>query len=155
MHETKTHALSIHSMPVGEQELRDEICNYIMSIGHDQALGKEWVLSSKPYPIALSAKKIQGILRKDQAMDVCCFNLAVRSLAFEEIQSLKRWNKIVSKHYRDLKFSAACQFGEGPKYRTKIDYKQLAKLVLAWPWISFDVSKCTLVMFLTFSTITP
>ncbi|WVZ77295.1 hypothetical protein U9M48_025178 [Paspalum notatum var. saurae] len=105
MRETKTHALSIRSMPMGEQELRDEICNYIMSIHHDEALKKEWVLSSKPYPIALSAKKIQGILRKDQAMDVDCFNLVVRSLAFEELQSLKRSNKTVSKHYMDLKFS--------------------------------------------------
>ncbi|KAJ1259916.1 hypothetical protein BS78_10G192400 [Paspalum vaginatum] len=124
MQETNTHALSIRSMPVGKQELRDEICNYIMTIDHDQALEKatiihtrkEWVLSSKPYPIALSAKKIQGILRKDQPMDVDCFNLAVRSLAFEELQGLKRRNKSVSKHCMDLKFSIAIPCAKEGKF---------------------------------------
>ncbi|KAJ1269517.1 hypothetical protein BS78_07G218200 [Paspalum vaginatum] len=99
--ETNTHALSIRSMPVGKQELRDEICNYIMTIDHDQAL---------------DAKKIQEILRKDQAMDVDCFNLAVRSLAFEELQGLKRSNKSVSKHYMDLKFSIVIPCAKEDKF---------------------------------------
>lgn len=66
MQETNKQALSIRSMAAGEQELRDGICNYVLSIDHDQALEKHWVVSSKPYPIALSLKTIQGILTKGQ-----------------------------------------------------------------------------------------
>ena len=38
LQEMKAHALSIGSMPVGEQELRNQICSYVMSIDHDEAL---------------------------------------------------------------------------------------------------------------------
>lgn len=38
LQEMKAHALAIRSMPVGERELRDEICNYVMSIDHDENL---------------------------------------------------------------------------------------------------------------------
>jgi hypothetical protein len=37
-------------------------------------------------------------------MDVDCFNLAVRKLAYEELEMLKGTDRIVSKHYMDLKF---------------------------------------------------
>jgi hypothetical protein len=62
------------------------------------------VLSPKPYPIALTLKKIQETLKKDKSMDPDCFNLAVRHLACQELHMLKATNKIVSKHYMDLKF---------------------------------------------------
>ena len=49
---------------------------------------KEWVRSSKPYPLGLSLKQIQGILKSDQPMDKDCFNMAVRILACDDIQLL-------------------------------------------------------------------
>ncbi|PUZ50589.1 hypothetical protein GQ55_6G069400 [Panicum hallii var. hallii] len=114
LQETKARALSIRSIPLGEQE-------------------KEWVLSPKPYPIALTLKKIQETLKKDKSMDPDCFNLAVRHLACQELHMLKATNKIVSKHYMDLKFC------ESLMYRVKVDAQQLAKLVLSWPWRKYDV----------------
>jgi hypothetical protein len=38
LQETKARALSSRSIPLGEQELRDEIWEYVMSIDHDEAL---------------------------------------------------------------------------------------------------------------------
>jgi hypothetical protein len=38
LQKTKAHALTIHDLPMGEQELRDHVCNYIMSVEHDMAL---------------------------------------------------------------------------------------------------------------------
>ncbi|PUZ76439.1 hypothetical protein GQ55_1G291200 [Panicum hallii var. hallii] len=154
LQETKARALSIRSIPLGEQELTDEIWEYVMSIDHDEALKKEWVLSLKPYPIALTLKKIQEILKKDKSMDPDCFNLAVRHLACQELHMLKATNKIVSKHYMDLKFCDACAFSRGLMYRVKVDAQQLAKLVLSWPWRKYDVSKCRLVHIPCFNFLT-
>jgi hypothetical protein len=36
----KARAFFIRTMPVSQQELRDEIFNFVMSINHDEALGK-------------------------------------------------------------------------------------------------------------------
>jgi len=38
LQKAKAHALTIHDLPMGEQELRDRVCNYIMTIDHDMAL---------------------------------------------------------------------------------------------------------------------
>ncbi|WVZ58577.1 hypothetical protein U9M48_008838 [Paspalum notatum var. saurae] len=116
-------------MAAGEQELRDGICNYVLSIGHDQALEKYRVVSSKPYLIALSLKTIQGILTKGQPMNIDCFNLALRKVAYEDLQRFKRRGRMVSMHYMDLKSCDACQLGKGHKFRTEIDVLQIAKLV--------------------------
>ncbi|CAL5025572.1 unnamed protein product [Urochloa decumbens] len=141
----KAQAFFIRSMPTSQHELKDEIFNYVMSIDHHEALEKEWVLSNKPYPIALTLKKIQETLRTGHKMDVDCFNLAVRKLACEELQMLKGTNRNVSKHYMDLKFCDACEFSRGDQFRAKLNAQQLAKLVLSWPWRNYDVSKCRLI----------
>ena len=56
--------------------------------------------SSNPYPIGLSLKKIQDILRMDQPMDNDCFNLAIRTVACDEILQLAETDV----HYMDLRF---------------------------------------------------
>ena len=61
-------------------DLVDELCNHIMSINDADSLEKEWVRSSKPHPIGLSLRRIQGILRRDQPLDIDCFNMAIRIL---------------------------------------------------------------------------
>ncbi|KAJ1256201.1 hypothetical protein BS78_K061200 [Paspalum vaginatum] len=78
-------------------------------------------------------------------MDIDCFNLAIQKVAYEELQMFKRSGRMVSRHYMDLKFGDACQLGKGHEFRTKIDMEQIAKLVLSWPWIGYNVSKCSLV----------
>ena len=55
----------------------------------------------------LSLKKIQNMLNKNGGIHDDCFNLVARKITFEELEKLKGTNKIVSKHYMDLKF---CRF---------------------------------------------
>ena len=38
LRKTKAHALTICDLPMDEQELRNRVCNYIMTIDHDMAL---------------------------------------------------------------------------------------------------------------------
>ena len=45
---------------------------------------KEWVRSSKPHPIGLSLRRIKGIIRRDQPLDIDCFNMAICILASDE-----------------------------------------------------------------------
>ncbi|WVZ53624.1 hypothetical protein U9M48_004538, partial [Paspalum notatum var. saurae] len=130
---------------ISEDELMAALHNYIKSIRDSNTLEKYWVVSSKPYLIALSLKTIQGILTKGQPMNIDCFNLALRKVAYEDLQRFKKKGRMVSRHYMDLKFCDACQIGKGQKFRTEIDILQIAKLVLSWPWIGYNVSKCSLV----------
>ena len=60
--------------------------------------------SSKSYPIGLSLKKIQNIIRMDQPMDHDCFNLAIRTVACDEILQLVETDV----HYMDLRFCVSC-----------------------------------------------
>jgi sentrin-specific protease 1 len=43
-------------------ELVGGLCGYIKSISSEETLEKVWVQSSKPYPISLTLKQLQGIL---------------------------------------------------------------------------------------------
>ena len=60
--------------------------------------------SSKPYPIGLTLKKIQNIIRLDQPMDNDCFNMAVRIVACDDIIQLVETDV----HYMDLRFCVSC-----------------------------------------------
>lgn len=51
---------------------------------------KVWVQSSKPYPISLTLKKLQGMLNEELPMDCDCFNLVVRKVMFDDIQAVKK-----------------------------------------------------------------
>ena len=64
----------------------------------------EWVRSSKPYPIGLSLKKIQDIIRMDQPMNNDCFNLAIRIVACDVLLQLVETDI----HYMDLRFCVSC-----------------------------------------------
>ncbi|WVZ53625.1 hypothetical protein U9M48_004538, partial [Paspalum notatum var. saurae] len=89
---------------ISEDELMAALHNYIKSIRDSNTLEKYWVVSSKPYLIALSLKTIQGILTKGQPMNIDCFNLALRKVAYEDLQRFKKKGRMVSRHYMDLKF---------------------------------------------------
>ena len=61
---------------------------------------KEWIRSTKPYPISLSLKKLKDILDVNKPMDPDCFNMAVRMLACNEALL---WCE-EKYHYMDLQF---------------------------------------------------
>ncbi|KAM0880328.1 hypothetical protein ACQ4PT_033645 [Festuca glaucescens] len=61
----KKNLIPLHNMPTDQRKLVDELCKYIMSIKDVKRLEQEWVRSSRPYPIGLSLKKIQNVLRMD------------------------------------------------------------------------------------------
>ena len=68
---------------------------------------KEWIRSTKPYPISLSLKKLKDILDVNKPMDPDCFNMAVRMLACNEA-FLWCEDKY---HYMDLQFCvSSCNY---------------------------------------------
>jgi hypothetical protein len=58
------------------------------------------VRSSNPYPISLTLRHLKNILKKDENMDVSCFNMAVRILACDVIQLARE----IPVHYMDLNY---------------------------------------------------
>lgn len=71
-------------------ELVSGLCGYIKSISSMETLEKVWVQSSKPYPISLTLKQLQGMLDDELSMDRDCFNLVVRNIMFGDIQMAKK-----------------------------------------------------------------
>ena len=65
---------------------------------------KVWIQSSKPYPISLSLRKLQEMLKDDLPMDKDCFNLVVRKIMFDDIQTAQKTKQLIDKHYLDMKF---------------------------------------------------
>ncbi|XP_062232997.1 uncharacterized protein LOC133930374 [Phragmites australis] len=139
-------ALSMVDIPIGKKELTDVVCNYIMLIDDAETLETQWVQSLKPYLICLSVKQLQASLKMDQPMSNACFNLGVRILAYTEYKMLKSSKKMVSKHYMDLQFCTLSDFGRDPKYRKKLDVRELAKSLESWPFMNYDVSRCKFIL---------
>ncbi|KAM0826346.1 hypothetical protein ACQ4PT_068928 [Festuca glaucescens] len=109
--------LPICTVSTNPHMLVDEICKYIMSIDDATCLKKEWVRSSKPYPLGLTLKKIQDILRMDQPMDKDCFNMA----------------------------SAMLDGTRHPSWRVKPNINELATLFHSWPGIDNNISLCNMI----------
>ena len=65
---------------------------------------KVWIQSSMPYPISLTLKKLQEMLKDELPMDRDCFNLVVRKNMFDDIQKVKKRRGMISKHYLDMQF---------------------------------------------------
>uniref|UniRef100_A0A453SPG0 Uncharacterized protein n=1 Tax=Aegilops tauschii subsp. strangulata TaxID=200361 RepID=A0A453SPG0_AEGTS len=103
---------------------------------------KVWIQSSKPYPISLPLKKLQGMLKDDLPMDKDCFNLVVRKFMFDDIQTAQKTKHLIAKHYLDMKFWMTTDFGRHPDFRKKLDVEQLAISVHNWPGIKYNVSTC-------------
>ena len=64
---------------------------------------KVWVQSSKPYPISLTLKKLQEMLKDELPMERDCFNLVVRKIMFNDIESVRKRRGLISKHYLDMR----------------------------------------------------
>ncbi|XP_044326982.1 uncharacterized protein [Triticum aestivum] len=123
-------------------ELTGALCNFIKSIKYTEILEKVWIQSSKPYPISLSLRKLQGMLNDDLPMDRDCFNLVVRMIMFDDIQMAQKTKQLITKHYVDMKFWMTTDFGRHPEFRKKLDVDQLANSVRSWPGIKYNVSTC-------------
>ncbi|XP_039804219.1 uncharacterized protein LOC120668464 isoform X1 [Panicum virgatum] len=122
------------------QELLYVLSNYIMSMDSNaEYLQKEWIRSTKPYPISLSLKKLKDILDVNKPMDPDCFNMAVRMLACNEA-FLWCEDKY---HYMDLQFCSISDFARDPRRRAKLDINQLAKLFECWPNMEYNISHCS------------
>ncbi|KAE8772687.1 proline-rich receptor-like protein kinase PERK4 [Hordeum vulgare] len=133
-------------MGVDPHDLVDKICKDIMSINDADSLEKEWVRSSKPHPIGLSLRRIQGILCRDQPLNVDCFNMAIRILACDK--ALLAVDPPV--RYMDLQFStavteAALASARNLDSRVQPDIQALATLLRSWTEIERNISSCNLV----------
>jgi hypothetical protein len=55
---------------------------------------KVWLRSAEPYSISLTLKTLQGMLNNELPMDRDCFNLVVRKNMFDDIQTVKKKERI-------------------------------------------------------------
>ncbi|XP_047086712.1 uncharacterized protein LOC124698250 [Lolium rigidum] len=85
-------------------ELIGGLCNYIKSVNSAEALDKVWVQNCDPYPISLTLKNLKDMLNDELPMDQDCFNLVVRKIMFDDIQTVKKRKGLISKHYLDTQF---------------------------------------------------
>ncbi|XP_073352102.1 uncharacterized protein [Aegilops tauschii subsp. strangulata] len=134
-------------MAADPQDLVDELCNHIMSINDATSLEKEWVRSSKPHPIGLSLRRIQGILRRDQPLDIDCFNMAIRILASDDAL-LKRDPPV---RFMDLQFytaviEAALASARDLDSRVQPDIQALASLLRSSTEIDHTISSCNWIL---------
>ncbi|RCV43788.1 hypothetical protein SETIT_9G321700v2 [Setaria italica] len=116
------------------------VCDYVLSIKDADALVKEWVRSSDPYPISLSLKNLQDILDVNRSMDIDVFNLAVRMLACDMATVLRE----PKSHFMDLMFSYICGYRRHPHNRVKHDPKSLSKFFDDWPRSRVSFFECRL-----------
>jgi hypothetical protein len=65
---------------------------------------KVWVQNCDPYPISLTLKNLKDMLNDELPMDQDCFNLVVRKIMFDDIQTVKKGKGLISKHYLDTQF---------------------------------------------------
>jgi len=107
-----------------------------------ETLEKVWVKISIPYPISLTLKNLQEILNDKLAMDRDCFNLVIRKIVSDDIETIKKRRGSISKHYLDMRFWMIIDFGRHQDFRKKLDVKQLAHSVSSWPGMKYSVSSC-------------
>ncbi|XP_047068132.1 uncharacterized protein LOC124675995 isoform X2 [Lolium rigidum] len=127
--------LSLHELVGG-------LCNYIKSINSAQTLEKIWIKSSDPYPISLTLKNLQEMLNVELPMNRDCFNLVVRKIMFDNIQTEKKRRGLISKHYLDMRFWRITDFARHPEHRKKLHVEQLAFSTRSWPGIKYSISSC-------------
>ncbi|XP_073359783.1 uncharacterized protein [Aegilops tauschii subsp. strangulata] len=143
-------AMVVLRMPLNKNELLCKLRGHIMSIHNADSREKEWMRSSKPYPLSISLRQLQDLLKNTRAIDVDSFNMVVRVNATDDIQ----WAKDTPYHYMDLRFSMILNDStQDPKLRLPFDAQRyiIAKLFHCWPDMCFDVSVCKLVIILPIS----
>ncbi|XP_066396983.1 uncharacterized protein [Miscanthus floridulus] len=89
------------------EDLLTTICGLFHLIADDETLEKEWIRSTRPYPISLSLRQIINILDDDRQLEHETFNMAIRMVACN--QDIAQKKQIF--HYMDLKFAEITHFG--------------------------------------------
>ncbi|TVU36833.1 hypothetical protein EJB05_18783, partial [Eragrostis curvula] len=134
-------------MPLSKDELTDIVCDMIILLNNDPAsLETKWVRTNKPYQLSLTLKQLQDSLRTDQPMSKDLFDMNVRVMTIKEHKRLKRCNQPIWKHYMDLQFCTLTDFGRDPKYKKKVDAKQLAETFKSWTLMTYDISRCRFIL---------
>jgi hypothetical protein len=121
---------------------------------------QEWVWSSKPYPLGLTLKQIQDILRMDQPMDKHNFNMVVHVVACGKIQLLiephvhnmdwfcvSYYTHMVIVTAMVLNFISYISVSDARWYmtsswHTKPNINKLATLLHSWSKIDNNISSC-------------
>ncbi|XP_066389137.1 uncharacterized protein [Miscanthus floridulus] len=124
------------------EDLLTTICGLFHLIANDETLEKEWIRSTRPYPISLSLRQIINILDDDRQPEHETFNMAIRMVACN--QDIAQKKQIF--HYMDLKFVEITHFGRDPRCCPKIDkayQDQLKKVFECWPEKQYDIKECS------------
>uniref|UniRef100_A0A0D9WX72 Uncharacterized protein n=1 Tax=Leersia perrieri TaxID=77586 RepID=A0A0D9WX72_9ORYZ len=123
---------------MGAQDLIGGLSSYVKSIDSASTLENVWVTSSKPYLIRLTVKKLRLILMEDTRIGQDCFNLAVRSFAYQDVHT----DGTVPKHCMDLRFWISLGFARGKAYHKEPTNAELFMYASSWPECGYDVSCC-------------
>ncbi|KAL6856295.1 hypothetical protein ACP4OV_019097 [Aristida adscensionis] len=92
-------------------------------------------------------------LSRDNMIDVVCDYIMtindpellemVRLLARAQLKKLQSDGTIMgSKHYMDLKFCKLSDLNRDPKFRKKINWKDMSATLEGWHYVKYDVSQC-------------
>ncbi|KAL6841217.1 hypothetical protein ACP4OV_028735 [Aristida adscensionis] len=137
------HGLPIIDMPLSRDNMIDVVCDYIITINDPELLEKEWVRSFQPYKITIKVKQLHASLDLHKDMPEECFNIAVRLLARAQLKKLQSDGTIMgSKHYMDLKFCNLSDLNRDPKFRKRINWKDMSTTLEGWHYVQYDVSQC-------------
>ncbi|KAG0549557.1 hypothetical protein BDA96_01G265800, partial [Sorghum bicolor] len=124
------------------EDLLSAIYTIIHLIGSDETFDKDWVRSTRPYPISLSLRKIKNILNEDREMDHECFNMAIQKAVCNQDMMLKKQKY----HFMDLKFAEITRFGRDQRCCGKIDkvyHEKLRKVLEYWPNMEYKITDCS------------
>ncbi|KAG0527438.1 hypothetical protein BDA96_06G233500 [Sorghum bicolor] len=124
------------------EDLLSAIYTIIHLIGIDETFDKDWIRSTRPYPISLGLTKIKNILNEDQEMDHECLNMAIRIAVCNQYMMLKKQKY----HFMDLKFAEITRFGRDQRCCGKIDkeyHKKLRKVLECWPNMEYKIKDCS------------
>ncbi|KXG38468.1 hypothetical protein SORBI_3001G239700, partial [Sorghum bicolor] len=124
------------------EDLLSTIYTIIHLIGSDETFDKDWVRSTRPYPISLGLTKIKNILNEDQEMDHECLNMAIRIAVCNQDMMLKKQKY----HFMDLKFAEITRFGQDQRCCGKIDkeyHEKLRKVLECWPNMEYKIKDCS------------
>ncbi|OQU91796.1 hypothetical protein SORBI_3001G250800, partial [Sorghum bicolor] len=124
------------------EDLLSAIYTIIHLIGSDETFDKDWVRSTRPYPISLSLRKIKNILNENREMDHECFNMAIQKAVCNQDMMLKKQKY----HFMDLRFAEITRFGRDQRCCGKIDkvyHEKLRKVLEYWPNMEYKITDCS------------
>ncbi|KXG37597.1 hypothetical protein SORBI_3001G096600, partial [Sorghum bicolor] len=124
------------------EDLLSAIYTIIHLIGSDETFDKDWVRSTRPYPISLGLRKIKNILNEDREMDHECLNMAIRIAVCNQDMTMKKQKY----HFMDLRFAEITRFGRDQRCCGKIDkvyHEKLRKVLECWPNMEYKIKDCS------------